>query len=416
MTMLAWSLVFASLGAILYWGGAAALTWRSDRARVPVRRGLGTPAPDGGWPKVSVVVPVHDGEDVVDDCASMLRAQDYAGELEIIFVLDRCTDNTAERLSGHVRDDRRVVSVEISACPPAWAGKCQAAWVGAQHATGDWLLFTDADTAFDPALVRAAVGLAAARSVALLSVLSTLRFGHAWERVAQPVAVMHLMRLFPLDRVDRGVRSRPFANGQFLLFRRDLYDRIGGHEAVRHRLLEDIAFAQRVHRYGGRTAVATSEGMLRCAMYESFDAFRRGWKRILVEACGRKPGRLRKNSLRLLVFGSLMPIVQVLTLIVAASLISVDPIMAAGLAVAVVAALLFQVSALRRVYRLCGAPALALLGYPWGCWVIGRLVRQGADDLEQGRPLVWGGRAYVLEPRGHEWKFRSAEPARSRAG
>ena len=91
--------------------------------------------------------------------------------------------------------------------------------------------------------------------------------------------------------VNRRDSRRHFANGQFMLFRRDVYDAIGGHEAVKGELLEDIALARvvgmRRHDYAGGCLMA--DGMLFCRMYRSWEAFRRGWRRIYTEAAKRKP-------------------------------------------------------------------------------------------------------------------------------
>jgi GT2 family glycosyltransferase len=375
---IAWPLIALSALGIWFWG---AVWFRLGRwlARDPsVRRGLDLDPPAGGWPTVSIVVPV-----------------------EIVFVLDRCTDRTAELLAAHARADDRVRIVTTGGRPPAgWTGKCHAARHGASHATGEWLLFADADTRFDPELVRAAVALAAHRDVGLLSVLSTLTTGRRFERLAQPVASMYLMRLYPITRVDRGDRSRPFANGQFLLFRRDWYTRIGGHEAVRDRLLEDIALARRVHHHGGRTAVLLADGMLRCSMYGSWDAFRSGWKRIFIEACKRKPGRLRKNAVRVLAAGVVLPAVQVATLLVAAGLArDGDAPLATSLAAVVLGGIVVQGSALARVYRLSGAPLGAAAGFCLGSWLVARIMLEGARDLRARAEVRWGGISYALEPR-----------------
>ena len=219
--------------------------------RPTVRDGIDLPAPPDGWPSLSIIVPAHDEQDMIDGCATLLREQEYEN-LQIVFVLDRCTDNTAAVLARHARADPRIVVIENESCPEDWAGKCNAARIGAEHATGDWLLFTDADTRFDPQLARAAVALARDRDLALLSLLSTLTVEHRFERIAQVAATMTLLELYPIHRTDRTKSPRPFANGQFMLFRRDWYDRIGGHDAVKDALLEDIAAAKLIARHGVR--------------------------------------------------------------------------------------------------------------------------------------------------------------------
>ena len=120
-------------------------------------------------------------------------------------------------------------------------------------------------------MVRAAVAIAAENDVDLLSAYTRLTSGHWWEIIVQPPAAITLLRMFPPDRVNSEDRPRSFANGQFLLFRRAAYDRLGGHSTVKDDLLEDLAFAKAVHRQGGRVRVVHSDTMIQTSMYESLD-------------------------------------------------------------------------------------------------------------------------------------------------
>jgi len=364
-----------------------------------VREGLTLGAPKEGWPRLSIIVPVHNEERVIDSCASSLRRLEY-DKLEIIFVLDRCTDDTAKVLAAHAAADPRIVVITNETCPDDWAGKCHAAHVGAVRASGDWVLFTDADTWFDPQLVRAAVALAHARDLALLSLLSTLTFDHRFEQVAQVAAGVKLLSLYPIERVNRSRRPRPFANGQFLLFRRDWYERIGGHAALKDDLLEDIAAAKLVDGHGGHSAVVFADGMLICSMYESLAEFKHGWKRIFIEACSRKPGRLRKWAARTLVIDVALPLVQLLTLASAPVVAATGNVpLALAMALTVLTGWAFQGIVLWRFHTLGRAPRWGILLYPLGCLIVGRIMLAGARDLERRRPIVWGGKKYVLTPR-----------------
>ena len=363
------------------------------------RDGLGLPAPQGGWPTLSIVVPAHDEEAMIDACASRLRGQDYE-KLEIVFVLDRCTDGTAAALAPHAEADPRIVVVTNETSPEDWAGKCYAAHLGARRATGQWLLFTDADTEFDPGLARASVAIALDRELALLSMLSTLTFKHRFERVAQLAAAIMLMIMFPMARMQRSKKPRPFANGQFMLFRRDWYERIGGHEAVKDSLLEDLAAAKLIHACEGRSEVVMSDGMLMCSMYDTLAAFKAGWKRIFIEACGRKPRRLRKWGWRTFTYGAALPLAQLLALAIAPSLAGQGHMpLALALVAAVGVGWAGEGAALLRIYAQARAPLWTILLFPLGCVVVSGVLLSAARDLERGRPVVWGRREYVLEPR-----------------
>ncbi|MHC5023862.1 MAG: glycosyltransferase family 2 protein [Planctomycetota bacterium] len=393
------ALVIAGAG-LVYWLVVLWRVQRSMRPRPTIRAGLDLPVPAGpdGPPTVSIIIPVHNEQRVIDACAASLREQDYP-RFEIVFVLDRCTDDTARLLAPHAAADDRIKIVENDHRPEDWPGKCHAAHIGAEHARGEWLLFTDADTQFEPGLVRAAVALAADRDFALLSLLSTLTYHHAFEHVAQPVATMALVRMFPLRR-SRGQRPRPFANGQFMLFQREWYDKVGGHAGVRDILLEDLRFARLIDRAGGGCGVMLADGMLTCSMYDSRPAFENGWKRIFIEATNRRMRRLRRTAWGLRILGVGLPLGQASCVGLAAWLgWLTDAAMGPTVVSIVLLGLLVQSVALARIYRASGAPIFATALFPLGAWLVGRIMIEAAIDLEQRRPVEWGGMQYVLEPR-----------------
>ena len=310
------ALAVLSMAGAIYW---AVVLYRVARAlpEVPsVERGARAAAAGG---RVSVVIPAHNEARTIEASVRGLRQQ-RGVDFEAIYVLDRCTDDTRERLVAAAEGDGRIRFVEKSSCPEDWAGKCHAAALGALGARGDWLLFTDADCRFGPDLVRSMVAIAEERDAALCSALGRLTYGRGFERRLQPVASMVLMRIFPLDKANRPERTWPFANGQFLLFRRDGYERLGGHEAVKDDLLEDLAFARRFHAAGLRTAVVDAAAMLEVAMYDSGAAMRTGWTRILIESCERRPARLRRHALEVAATGVGIPLVAAAALVASATL------------------------------------------------------------------------------------------------
>ena len=399
LSFLSTTMLCLSISGLVYWVVVFARVRRTLSDRPTIRDGLSAAPPVGEAGSVSIIIPAHNEERVIEASVQALRQQRWP-DLEIIYVLDRCTDRTEALLRSHAAADERIRIVINDHCPEGWAGKCHAAWIGARHATGRWLLFSDADTTFAPDLVRASVSIASARGWGLLSLLSTLTCEHLFERIAQPVATIVLMRLFPMYRMFADKRARPFANGQFMLFERQWYERIGGHEGVKDDLLEDLAFARSLHSAGGKQGVLLADGMLRCSMYDSWSAFAAGWSRIFIEACRRKPRRLRKIGGRLMLGGAGLPIVHVGTLLTAWLAGWLDsPWGLALIPAVVISALTFQLVPLGMMYALSGTPVKAVLGYPVGCWLVGRIILRGANDLVSGRPVAWGGKEYVLEPR-----------------
>ena len=149
---------------LCFWLGLIVRLWKMASTKATICEGLQlTVDPEI---TVSIVVPAHNEERVIDCCAKSLRMQTHQA-IEIIFVLDRCSDQTLSILEAHAKEDSRIRIIENDSCPDNWAGKCNAARLGSEVATGDWILFADADTKFDADLVRCAVASAKKRGASL---------------------------------------------------------------------------------------------------------------------------------------------------------------------------------------------------------------------------------------------------------
>ncbi len=375
-------------GTLIFWLGFFVRLLRMTKGKPTIREGL-TLDIDAS-PLVSIIVPAHNEERVIDRCASALRVQSYKN-IQIVFVLDRCTDETLNILQKHAAEDSRVTIIENHSCPDDWAGKCNAARLGSEFATGDWLLFTDADTKFDKELVRCAIASATKRGAALLSLLSSLTTENFFEKVVQPVASTFLVRLYPVDRVNRKENPRPFANGQFLLFKREAYESIGGHHAVHEALLEDIAFARAIHNDGNRVQILFADGMLAVSMYANYQAFKEGWKRIYIEACHRNVKRLRESALISLLFNIGFPMAAIAGIVVGQLH---SPIL---LWTSVASLLMYGVNA-SWLYKMNHASPLLVLFAPFGGIAVAGILFGAAHMLTHRIPIKWGGRSYILEP------------------
>jgi len=382
-----------------FWWVLVAIRVLRDLPRVPrAPQGLDLPLPNP-LPSVSVIVPAHNEQQHAPRAARSMLANDWPA-LEVIFVLDRCTDGTLAALQPIAAADPRLKIIQNHDCPADWAGKCNAARVGAKHATGDVLLFTDADVEFHPLLLRATVAILRHRGLSLLSLLASPRVRHWFEAVVQPVAAFLLVRMYPIPRVNDIDKPRAFANGQFLMFERAMYEKLGGHAIVRDDLLEDIAFARRVRDAGGGGGLCTAEHLLSVEMYERMSEFHRGWKRIYLEAAERQPSRIRSLALETLFCGAILPLSGVAAVLAGAAWSSetLQPLawVTMLLGIADLAIFLMVTAWLNPMF---GSPAVAALFHPLGAWLVAHCLLEAATDLDRRRPVRWGGKEYILEPR-----------------
>lgn len=409
----------------LYWGVALVRMIRTRWSIPTLRHGLKLAEGVNAWPSLTIVVPAHNegghnGRGPISTLIESIRRQDYS-DWRLVLGLDRCTDDSHSQAERASAGDPRVRIVPIGECPKDWAGKVHAIDFAMRSApeakSAELLLFADADTVFEPGCLRAAVALMRERRVHLLSLLSTLTHDRWFERIEQPVAGLELARQHPLMRVNRraGAGSsrggrRAFANGQFMLFERDFYERLGGHAAVKDQLLEDLALARATHDASepGDVGLFIADGLLRCRMYDSPTAFFEGWKRIYIEAAKRKPSRLIKSSWVVRMFGCVLPAVCTVALAVglwrsiAGGVVgaSVDSAGQALMAWALhgVALALFC-GAVMLAYRMGGTPIWCMPWYPIGAWRVGGILAAAARALRRRESIRWAGREYVLEPR-----------------
>ncbi|MBM3118154.1 MAG: glycosyltransferase [Chloroflexi bacterium] len=204
-------------------------------------------------PLVSVLVPARNEENKIKTCLKSLQLQDYPN-FEILVLDDNSTDRTAEVVSQFAARDDRIQLIKGANLPEEWAGKPFACYQLAERANGSWLLFVDADTMHVPHMIRSVLALAIETKASLLSGLPRQISGTFAEKIVMPLAYYFIiMSWIPLWWLQRSKEPKPsLAIGQLMLFPREEYWRIGGHEAVSSRILEDVWLGVETVRHGGR--------------------------------------------------------------------------------------------------------------------------------------------------------------------
>lgn len=385
---------------IMLWSYVWLKVQQSAKVIPTLRRGLGLAASMPPRGRVCVVVPAYNEAACIAALIGSLRAETY-GELSVVLALDRCTDATETIAREAIGDDERFEIVVIETCPPDWAGKVHAVHAGVTRSRAareaNYLLFADADTTFSPGCVVAALALMRERRLDLLSLLSTLRYESWFERVAQMATSFELMRMYPLVLANQAVNRRPFANGQFMLFRREAYDAVGGHTAVRKALLEDLALARRIDAAGRSAGVFVAAGLFHCRMYASWAEFRRGWKRIYTEGAQRNVRWLELGAMRIRVLGTILPVWTLAAWLLIGPIMAGDAAVGSRLLALTMLATFTWAGALLRIAMMAHAPFWTVPLHIVGAWMAGGLFAEAADDLRAKRPTVWGGREYDLD-------------------
>jgi chlorobactene glucosyltransferase len=246
---------------------------RRSRANIETRE------PDEALPNLSIVVPARNEERQIERCVRSLLATRLPS-YEVIVVDDQSNDSTRSILERIAAAAPRLTVVEGAPLPDGWVGKPWALAQGARIARGAWLLFTDADTEHAPLGAASAVQWAIDGGYDVVSLLPDQETIGVAERVFLPtILYVILLGIGPLEDINDPRKPEvALFNGQYILASRRAYEGIGGHEAVRGEVAEDLELA-RLFKCDGRfrTLLIGANGLVRTRMYRSFGEIWRGF-------------------------------------------------------------------------------------------------------------------------------------------
>jgi chlorobactene glucosyltransferase len=244
-------------------------------------------------PSVSVVVPVKDEAAGILACIDAALAQRYVdGAFEVVTINDRSTDGTGEFLASLSAQPvyRALRVMHILRLPAGWLGKCHALHVATRGLSSDWLLFVDSDVKLkSPDVVRQAIAVCEQRGWDALSIMPTLRAQSFVERLLLPLLAACWAIGFRISMTNDDTRPHiAAANGQFFLVRRSWYERVGDHECVKDRIVEDVELMRTLKRAGAKVRFQFGQELAEARMHATLDEIYRGWARILSGTTGRR--------------------------------------------------------------------------------------------------------------------------------
>jgi chlorobactene glucosyltransferase len=224
-------------------------------------------------PFVSVIVPARNEERSIGGCLKSLLAQDYTS-FEVVIVDDDSEDGTAAVVSAVAAEDARVRLVRGAPLPSDWLGKPHALAQGVAAARGEILLLSDADATHSPQSISWAVTNLEDHGADMLSGYPRQEYGTLGESIIVPT-MYAMMMLLPLYLIPRTKGPGPaFAIGQYVALRREALDAVGGYEAIKNTIVDDMSMAARMKAFGFRTIFLDAAEAVRCRLYRGYrDAF-----------------------------------------------------------------------------------------------------------------------------------------------
>jgi cellulose synthase/poly-beta-1,6-N-acetylglucosamine synthase-like glycosyltransferase len=223
-------------------------------------------------PLISIIIPVRDEANTIASLLNSLLQLEYPA-VEIIVVDDGSCDDTSSVVTRFP-----VTLISASSRPPSWIGKSWACHIGAQQASGTYLLFTDADTVHRPDSLKRAIRFLQHSGAKLVTAPAFHTNTLWWEKFLGPFYCMIHAGASPYDPV---AADNPYALGQYLLVEKSFYLAAGGHAAVSEEVADDASLARLIIRRGGACKVYNGDTLCEVQMYRNFRQFWNGWLRIL---------------------------------------------------------------------------------------------------------------------------------------
>ncbi len=379
------------LSTVLFIGGILLTYWIHTRYILDIVVEP-APAPASG-PLISICIPARNEARNIRRSVEAVLAQTYPN-FEVIVLDDRSTDATPQILK-ELSADRRLHVVHGSDLPEGWAGKPHALAQAVTTARGQWLCFLDADTFLKPEALASCYQTAAATGADLFTMLTRQVTGTFWEKVVMPLVMTALSVGFPPRQVNDPGSPSAVANGQFLLFRRSVYEELGGHERIKDEIVDDKAMAELVKYSGHRLVLADGRHVAQTRMYTSFGTLWEGWTKNVFLGLRRQPHLvfLGAYGAVLLVLSALFlpawPLLGLLWLLQGGGLLAFAVI---AEALTLWIALLYARAEVAHAMRISRWYAFTL---PLGAAVFAAIMLTSAWKVMSGRGVTWRGRTYT---------------------
>ncbi len=212
-------------------------------------------------PKVSIILPSRNEEKFLGKCLDSLINQDYSN-YEIVTIDDSSKDLTKNIILEYAEKNSKIIPVMAKPKPEGWMGKNWACFEGYKKATGELLLFTDADTTHAKNIVSLAVSHLHSYNLDALTVIPKLLSIDFWTKITLPMISTFLHTRFSAIRVNDPSKKTGYFFGSFFIIKRKTYQSIGTHEGVKQEIIEDGALGKKVKESGYKMKMVRGDHLI----------------------------------------------------------------------------------------------------------------------------------------------------------
>ena len=212
-------------------------------------------------PKVSIILPARNEEKFIEKCLNSLVEQDY-DNYEIIAINDSSNDSTGDIIKKYSEKSPKIIFVDAKPKPDGWMGKNWACMEGYRVASGDLLLFTDADTIHTSSVISLAVSHLLSLELDALTVIPRMLCLDRITKITLPMISTFLHTRFSALRVNDTSKGTGYFFGSFFIIKKSTYDSVGTHEGVKGELVEDGALGRKVKESNFKMRMVRGEHLI----------------------------------------------------------------------------------------------------------------------------------------------------------
>ncbi len=235
-------------------------------------------------PKVSIILPARNEEKFIEKCLNSLLNQDY-DNYEIIAINDSSKDSTGNIIKEYSKKFPKVISVDAKPKPDGWIGKNWACIEGYKKASGDLLLFTDADTVHTSSVISLAVSHLLSLELDALTVIPRMLCLDKITKITLPMISTFLHTRFSALRVNDTSKGTGYFFGSFFIIKKSTYDSVGTHEGVKGELVEDGALGKKVKESDFKMRMVRGEHLVDAVWARDMHTLWNALKRLMISLC-----------------------------------------------------------------------------------------------------------------------------------
>jgi chlorobactene glucosyltransferase len=232
-------------------------------------------------PKVSIILPARNEEEFLGKCLDSLVKQDY-GNYEIIVIDDSSEDKTGEIILEYAKKYPKIIPVSARPKPDGWMGKNWACMEGYGKATGELLLFTDADTKHAENVITLAVSHLNSFGLDALSAIPKMLTFDFWTNITLPMISTFLHTRFSALNVNNPAKKTGYFFGSFFILKKTTYQEVGTHEGVKQEIIEDGALGKKVKEAGYKMKMVRGEHLIEAVWARDKGTLWNALKRLMV--------------------------------------------------------------------------------------------------------------------------------------